>query len=180
MEIASYVFGAVFAAASLLAGLTIFTHRDFGIWTACVALCALVIATTCWYQNYCWKRDAEATKANQDQRARIVIASIACEPLTPEAEKRLNIIVKIINAGKSPAKRVRAVTVVEPLPKGEKPTYSYSGDPVAQVGILEPNVEHQVTLYPIRSKSTGEERPLLLNFSTSFEVAPSNCLPTAA
>jgi len=29
MEIASYVFGVIFAAASLLAGLTISAHRDF-------------------------------------------------------------------------------------------------------------------------------------------------------
>jgi hypothetical protein len=160
MEIASYIFGAIFAAASLLAGLTISAHRDFAIWTACVAMCALVIATTCWYQNYCWRRDAQATNASQDQRARIVIASVACEPLTPEVEKRLNVIVKITNSGKTPAKRIRAVAVVDPLPKGEKPTYSYSSDPVIQLGILEPNVEHQLRLLPVRSKSTGEERPL--------------------
>ena len=160
MEIASYVFGVIFAAASLLAGLTISAHRDFAIWTACVAMCALVIATTCWYENYCWRRDAQATNASQDKQARIVIASVACEPLTPEVEKRLNVIVKITNGGKTPAKRIRAVAVVEPLPKGEKPTYSYSSDPVIQLGILEPNVEHQFRLLPVLSKSTGEERPL--------------------
>jgi hypothetical protein len=103
MEIASYVFGAIFAAASLIAGLTVSDHRDFAIWTSCVALCSLVIATTCWYQDLRWKRDAAANDnaiSNRDQRARILITSVACEPLTPEVEKSLSIIVKITNGEK--------------------------------------------------------------------------------
>lgn len=95
-----------------------------------------------------------------DQRAWISVKEIATTPVYPEAGKSLRINVTFTNSGKTPAKGVIGKTVVDPVPEGRRPNFSYGKDIAFQSGYMPPNGDRFVTLIPTRSKSTGQEGPL--------------------
>lgn len=82
------------------------------------------------------------------------------EPFTPEAGKLYRVIVTIQNIGKTPAKNLKTTFVIEPAEKDGAPNFDYTNDQKAIVGLLSPGVNHKLTLRPVNSRSTGEERPL--------------------
>lgn len=100
--------------------------------------------------------------ARLDQRAWVTVESIVTHPSVPQVGETYRISVNFRNSGKTPAKDVFANTVVDPVTMPGDPNFSYQGDPTARVGIIAPNGANFATLYPVRSRSTGVERPLII------------------
>lgn len=94
-----------------------------------------------------------------DQRAWMGIGKLEAVPLVPEAGKPLRIEVTFRNTGKTPAKNIRGASVVDPA-LNRRPNFSYSADAIFRYGLMSPGGEGHATLRPVRSRSTGQERPL--------------------
>jgi hypothetical protein len=163
MDIAAYVLVGAGGLILAFAGLHGFENKSVTIIAFGAGAILIIIGGCCYWQDTIWKTEAsQAVKPQQarDQGALMVVDSVAGEPLEPEIGQTFRIIVKFINRGHSPAKKVRIVAVADPVASGESPNLVYSGDPTLRVGSVTQSVEHQVTLFPVKSKSTGEERPL--------------------
>jgi hypothetical protein len=164
MDIAAYVLGGIGGLILVFAGLHGYENKSVTIVAFGVGAIFVIIGICCYWQDSVWKNEASkgtvVQRSARDEGALMVVSSVAGEPLQPEIGQTFRVIVKFVNRGHSPAKNVRIVAVVEPVGSGNAPNLTYSGDPTVRAGTIPPGVEHQVTLRPVTSKSTGEERPL--------------------
>jgi hypothetical protein len=162
LDVWAYVLGGFGGLILAFAGAHGFQNKSVTIIAFGIGAILLVIGGCLYWQDAIWKSESEANArpSARDQGALVVVASIAGEPLQPEVGQTFHVIVKLINRGHSPAKKVRANVVTEPVRAGEAPSFVYTGDPVISIGTMAPDVEHQATLRPVTSKSTGESRPL--------------------
>lgn len=163
LDIWAYAIGVVGGLILAFAGAHGFQNKSVTIIAFGVGAILLVVGGCLYWQDAIWKSDAAANSNNapaRDQGPLIVVASVAGQPLQPEVGQTFHIIVKFINRGHSPAKKVRANVVTEPVSSGESPKFVYANDPTTKIGSMAPDVEHQATLHPVTSKSTGESRPL--------------------
>jgi hypothetical protein len=112
------------------------------------------------------KRSADAAtdsvKATQDvmradQRAWVGIGNITGEPSLNEIWK---IVVVYHNSGRTPATHVSGHAVVDPVPKGKNPNFSYAHDAGFSGGMIPPGGDYNASMVPTISKSTGKPSPI--------------------
>src|SRR5262245_26447241 len=95
-----------------------------------------------------------------DQRAWIAAEKFDPHPLPlGSSGDSTEITVTIKNHGKTPARKVIAIAVVEPVVMDQAPMFEYPELPV-RVGMLQPGVEHILQLYPLKSRTTGKPGPI--------------------
>ncbi len=97
-----------------------------------------------------------------DQRAWVSVSNVNA---TAEIGKPLQIILGFTNTGRTPAKDMRVLAVLDPISKGQKVKFAYGKDSYSWTGILQPNAADHVTLFGTRSKTTGEVTPLTSDLS---------------
>lgn len=163
MDIASYVLIALGGIVLAFSGAHGFSNKSITIVSFGVGAVLLVIGGCLYWQDSIWKSEANSgptVEEKREQRALVVMDSIACDPLIPQVGQPLRVTVKFFNRGRTPAKKLTITTIFEPVVHGGKPNFSYVSDAKATVGMMAPGVEHISTMIVTRSKSTGQEGPL--------------------
>jgi hypothetical protein len=91
-----------------------------------------------------------------DQRAWIVLESIAPVPLIPEVGKTFGVTGVIKNTGKTPARNIVIYSIIEPVDAGRLPNFSYDGVPKLIGGLLSPNIPATLPLNVLPDAKTKQ------------------------
>ena len=107
----------------------------------------------------------EAVKSTQtamrlDQRAWLGIENIRPDPSIPQVGTALTVIVTFKNTGRTPARKMRGYTVVEPIDRNSAPDFSYTNDQYFEAGTIAPGAVHGPGVPATIDKNTRQPIPL--------------------
>src|SRR5262249_23070812 len=106
-----------------------------------------------------------------DQRAWIALGKLDnARTVTVGGPESPEIMVPVKNYGKTPATAIVGVTVAEPVFRNSAPTFDYTKDPWFRVGLIQPNIEHNTRLNPVRSRSTGQPRAITPDIAGALQT----------
>jgi hypothetical protein len=100
--------------------------------------------------------NASINASRLDQRAWVGVDIFKAEPEIIEVGKRTRLVLSFKNTGKTPARNIKARAIMEPIPKGRLPRFSYAGELIAHYGLLAPSALAFVRFELVMSKTTRE------------------------
>jgi hypothetical protein len=139
-------------------------NKTLAIWSGFAGIVCFLLLAALQMQEVVSNEEASSAGGHDpafrlDQRAWLGVDYIRPVPLRPEVGKPFQVIVRLKNTGKTPARNIIGTALAEPT-ANERPSYDYAGRKQFRRGVIASNAGGDIPINLSRSPNTGEVVPL--------------------